>query len=222
MIRIGNDWDEVLEEEFEKDYFKELEAFLAREYETQTIYPDRTEIYSALAATPFHSVRAVILGQDPYHGAGQAHGMCFSVRPGIRIPPSLGNIFKELEVEFGYPRPDHGCLSDWAKEGVLLLNAILTVRAKEPMSHQDRGWERFTDAIIEKLGQRETPLVFLLWGAPAQKKARFLDKTRHLVLATTHPSPLSAYRGFLGCGHFKAANQFLQQHGQGTINWQIR
>lgn len=221
MVRIGNDWDEILKEEFHSESYERLKGFLISEYQTKTIYPAKEDMFNALKATPFHSVRAVILGQDPYHGAGQAHGMCFSVQKGVRVPPSLQNMYKEINREYGYPIPGHGNLSAWAEEGVLLLNTILTVEAGQPMSHRGKGWEEITDQIIRKLSQREEPLVFLLWGAPAQKKAKLIDSSRHLVLKTTHPSPLSAYRGFHGCGHFRAANEFLKSRGLGEIQWQI-
>lgn len=221
MVQIGNDWDVILESECCSGQYNKLRDFLKTEYETQTIYPPMQDVFNALKATPFKSVRAVILGQDPYHGPGQAHGMCFSVHKGVKPPPSLINIYKELQSEYGYSIPSHGYLMDWAKQGVLLLNTILTVRAGEPMSHKGRGWEELTDQIIRKLNSREEPMVFLLWGAPAQTKSVLLDASYHLVLKTTHPSPLSAYRGFLGCGHFKQANEFLAEHGLGEINWQI-
>lgn len=221
MVTIGNDWDKVLKDVFSSEQYETLREFLIQEYAAQTIYPDQADIFNALKATPFQKVRAVILGQDPYHGPNQAHGMAFSVKEGVRVPPSLINIFKELQAEFGLPIPDHGNLAGWAKEGVLLLNAILTVRAGKPMSHKGKGWEKITDTIIERLSQREEPIVFLLWGSPAQKKAALIDESRHLVLKTTHPSPLSAHRGFLGCGHFKRANEFLKANGEGEIDWQI-
>lgn len=222
MVHIGNDWDGILADVFQSSEYHKLRQFLIREYQEQVIYPPREDLFNALKATPFAGVKAVILGQDPYHGAGQAHGMCFSVQPGVRTPPSLVNIHKELRAEFGYPMPDHGNLSHWAEEGVLLLNAILTVRAGQPLSHQGKGWEMVTDEIIRRLSARATPMVFLLWGAPAQKKADLIDGTRHLILRTSHPSPLSAHRGFLGCGHFKTANEFLLARGIAPIDWQIR
>ncbi|PKK39003.1 Uracil-DNA glycosylase, family 1 [Clostridiaceae bacterium JG1575] len=221
MVRIGNDWDELLKDEFETPRYLALRQFLIQEYRTATVYPAAADLFNALKATPYQCVRAVILGQDPYHGPSQAHGMCFSVQRGVRTPPSLVNIYKELNLEFGYPIPDHGNLEAWAKEGVLLLNTILSVRAGSPMSHVGKGWEDLTDAIILKLAQRETPMVFLLWGAAAGKKAPLIEGHGHLILRTVHPSPLSAHRGFLGCDHFKKANAFLKAHGQGEINWQI-
>lgn len=222
MIQIGNDWDEVLKDVFQSEHYLRLREFLIREYRTQTIYPPKHDIFNALKATPFGEVKAVILGQDPYHGPNQAHGMCFSVRPGVKIPPSLMNIYKELHAEFGCPIPNHGYLADWSKEGVLLLNTILTVRESKPLSHKGCGWEEVTDTIIHRLNDREKPMVFLLWGAPAQQKARLIHSDRHMILKTTHPSPLSAHRGFLGCGHFKQANEFLAQNGLEPIDWTIR
>lgn len=222
MVNIGNDWDELLKEEFRSSSYEKLRQFLIREYQSTMVYPAKQDIFNALKATPYHSVRVVILGQDPYHGAGQAHGMCFSVQKGVPIPPSLRNIYKELTLEYGYPIPSHGNLSAWALDGVLLLNTILTVEAGKPMSHQGRGWEEITDEIIRKLGERETPMVFLLWGAAAQKKVGLIDSKGHLVLKTTHPSPLAAHRGFFGCGHFQAANEFLKSQGMAEVRWQIQ
>ena len=221
MLPIGNDWDEILSSEFESDYYKKLNEYIRTEYQTQSVYPPIHNVFNALKATPYHRVRVVILGQDPYHGPGQSHGLCFSVQSGVKVPPSLINIQKELHLEYGYPMPSHGNLSDWAKEGVLLLNTILTVRDGLPLSHKGIGWERLTDQIIKKLNERSEPMVFLLWGVSAQKKAELIDAAKHLVLKTTHPSPLSAYRGFLGCGHFRLANEFLKDHGLGEVNWQI-
>ena len=221
MVDIGNDWDGILADEFGKDYYLALRQFLIREYQTGVVYPGMKDIFNALKATPYQAVEVVILGQDPYHGPGQAHGMSFSVRPGVRIPPSLVNIYKEIETEYGYAIPSHGCLQGWAAQRVLLLNTILTVRGGSPMSHKDKGWEILTDEIIRKLSQRETPMVFMLWGSPAQKKAGLIDGSRHLILKTTHPSPLSAFRGFMGCGHFKLANEFLRSQGLKEIDWRI-
>ncbi len=221
MVHFDNDWDEILRDVFASPHYQDLRNFLLREYREHTVYPPMTDLFTALKLVPYQSVKAVILGQDPYHGPGQAHGMCFSVRPGVKPPPSLVNIYKELEREYGCPVPGHGDLTHWAREGVLLLNTILTVRAGEPLSHQGKGWEPITDAIIRRLSERERPMVFLLWGNPAQKKAGLIDGDRHLILRTTHPSPLSAHRGFLGCGHFRAANEFLIQRGIAPIDWQI-
>lgn len=221
MGKTGNDWDEILKDDFRSESYAKLRQFLKAEYATKTIYPAAGDIFNALKMTPYHEVRAVILGQDPYHGPGQAHGMSFSVPEGVRVPPSLQNIHKELNREYGYPIPPHGNLTAWAKEGVLLLNTILTVEAGRPLSHQGRGWEELTDQIIRKLSLGQEPIVFLLWGAPARKKAGLIDAGRHLILTTTHPSPLSAHRGFMGCGHFRKANEFLKSRGLGEIHWQI-
>ncbi len=218
MPVIGNEWDALLKEEFEKDYYKQLEAFLAEEYETQKIYPPREDIFNALKYTSFSDVKIVILGQDPYHGEGQAHGMSFSVRPGIPMPPSLLNIFKELHDDIGIFCPKTGYLVPYAREGVLLMNTVLTVREGQPNSHKGKGWEILTDRIISLLGQRETPLVFLLWGANARKKKELIGP-QHLVLECAHPSPLSAYRGFFGCQHFSKANEFLYRHGIEPVDW---
>lgn len=221
MVHIGNDWDELLKEEFAKESYQNLRQFLIKEYNNGPVYPPMHELFAALKFTPYKKVRAVILGQDPYHGPGQAHGLCFSVRPEVRIPPSLVNIHKELQLEYGYPLPHHGNLESWATEGVLLLNTILSVAKGKPMSHANKGWEVLTDAIISKLSQRREPMVFLLWGSAAQKKRILIDDQKHLVLMTSHPSPLSAHRGFLGSHHFGYANDFLVSKGQSPINWEI-
>ena len=197
MVQIGNDWDELLAGEFEKDYYQNLRKFLAEEYRQNTIYPDMHDIFNALKFTPYSQVRAVILGQDPYHGPGQAHGLSFSVQKGKRIPPSLVNIYQELRDDLGVQSPGHGCLEGWARQGVLMLNTVLTVRAKQANSHKGKGWEIFTDRIIELLNQRQEPMVFLLWGS----------------------SPFSAFSGFFGCRHFSQCNDFLEAHGQGRIQW---
>ncbi|MFF2016576.1 uracil-DNA glycosylase [Paenibacillus sp. NPDC058177] len=218
---FGNDWDKVLQEEVEKPYFDELRYALAREYKTQTVYPPKDQLFSALKLTPYEGTRVVILGQDPYHGEGQAHGLSFSVKPGVRIPPSLRNIYAELHEDIGMPIPTHGYLKHWAEEGVLMLNAVLTVRESQPNSHKGLGWERFTDAIMEKLNERTVPMVFILWGSHAQKKGAFIDKNRHLVIQSPHPSPLSAHRGFLGSRPFTQANRFLESHGLQGIDWTI-
>ncbi len=219
MVNIGNSWDEILREDFESDSYSNLRSFLINEYRNEKVFPPMNDIFNALKATDYTDVRAVIIGQDPYHGEGQAHGMAFSVKEGVRIPPSLLNIFKEIEAEYGYPMPKSGYLKKWAEEGVLLLNTILTVREGKPMSHRDKGWEILTDSIIRKLSEREEPTVFFLWGNPARKKKELIDTKRHLVLETVHPSPLSASRGFMGCGHFKKADEFLKAHGRGEIGW---
>lgn len=221
MAAIGNDWDEILKDTFDSEHYRQLRQFLIREYQLETVYPPMEDLFNALRKTPYGKVKAVILGQDPYHGPGQAHGMCFSVRPGIKAPPSLVNIFKELQREYGYEIPGHGNLSEWARQGVLLLNTILTVRAGQPMSHKGMGWEQITDTMIRRLSERSEPMVFLLWGASAQRKADLIDSEKHLILKTTHPSPLSAHRGFFGCDHFREANAFLEDHGIEPIRWQI-
>lgn len=221
MVNIGNEWDELLAEEFKKDYYLQLRRFLISEYNSRTIYPPMNDIFNALKATSYSDVKAVILGQDPYHGAGQAHGMCFSVKKGTPPPPSLQNIFKEIQSELGLPIPPHGELTAWAKSGVLLLNTVLTVREGLANSHRGHGWEILTDRIIELLNGRDTPIVFLLWGGNARSKAKLIDNPKHLVLQCAHPSPLSAYNGFFGCGHFIKANEFLQSNGIEPINWRI-
>ena len=199
-----------------------LAAFLRAEKQAgKHLYPPGSEIFNAFAHTPFAAVRVVILGQDPYHGAGQAHGLCFSVRPRVRVPPSLDNIFREIQRDLGIARPDHGCLVAWADRGVLLLNSVLTVEDGRPASHQGKGWEGFTDAAIDALNREREGLVFLLWGAYAQRKGALIDSQRHCVLKAVHPSPLSAHRGFIGCGHFSAANRYLQAHGQAPMDWSL-
>jgi uracil-DNA glycosylase len=216
-------WQQMLDQEFHQPYFEKLQDFLRNEHATgQVIYPSVENIFNAFAYMPFEGVRVVILGQDPYHGPGQAHGLAFSVKKGIPIPPSLKNIFKELKSDLGIDTPHHGDLTHWAQQGVLLLNTCLTVRAGQAHSHQGRGWEQFTDAVIRKLNESAVdPLVFVLWGAPAQTKQALIDSKRHLVLTAPHPSPLSAHRGFLGCHHFSKINHFLQSHGKKAINFSI-
>ena len=222
MVHLGNDWDEILKDEFEKPYYLAIRQFLKKEYFTQTVYPDMYDIFNALKATSFKDTKVVILGQDPYHNPGQAHGMSFSVKPGIMPPPSLINMYKEIEDEFGCEMPrDYGYLMQWANQGVLLLNTVLTVRQNQPQSHRACGWETFTDAVIASLNQKQEPCVFLLWGSNAKSKAKLITNPNHLILSTVHPSPLSAYRGFFGCGHFKTANDYLVRHGLTPINWQI-
>lgn len=216
----GNDWDRVLKEEIDSESFKQLQAFLAQEYATRTIYPSMVNIYNALRLTPYHEVKAVILGQDPYHGPGQAHGLAFSVQKGVPVPPSLQNIYKEMAQDIGFKIPHHGCLTGWAEQGVLLLNTVLTVRAGQAGSHKGMGWEQFTDAVIEKLNERERPIVFMLWGRNAAQKKPLITNPAHLVLTAAHPSPLSAYNGFFGCRHFSEATRFLNQQGM-NIDWQI-
>ena len=220
-MRIGNDWDEVIGEEFSKDYYLALREFLKKEYATSRVCPGMYDIFSALKETPFSAVKAVILGQDPYHGEGQAHGLCFSVREGIELPPSLLNIFKELESDLGIPCPTSGDLTAWARQGVLLLNTPLTVRLHSPMSHKGRGWETFTDAVISSLNKKTTPVVFLLWGSHAASKATLITSPIHKVLKAPHPSPLSAYRGFFGCRHFSMTNALLERDGVAPIDWKL-
>lgn len=223
MVNIGNDWDNVLKGEFNKEYYLKLRRFLKSEYANHTVYPDMYDIFNRLKYTPYADVKVVILGQDPYHEPGQAHGLSFSVQKGVALPPSLVNIYKEISDEFGVRMPrDCGCLTDWAKQGVLLLNATLTVRAHRANSHSKRGWQIFTDNVIKKLNEREKPVVFMLWGSNARSKKAFIDTDRHLVLECAHPSPLSAYRGFFGCGHFIKANEFLARHGEKPIDWTIK
>lgn len=221
MVQFGNDWDEVLSGEFEKEYYLKLRAFLKHEYSTQTVYPDMYDIFNALKFTPYKNVRAVILGQDPYHGPGQAHGLCFSVKKGIQPPPSLVNIYKELNSDLGINIPSHGELTAWAKSGVLMLNTVLTVRAGMANSHRNMGWETFTDRVIGLLNERKEPMVFLLWGTPAKQKAKLITNPNHLILQTVHPSPLSAYGGFFGCKHFSKSNEFLVSKGLEPIDWTI-
>ena len=221
VVALGNDWDELLAPEFEKDYYQNLRRFLIEEYRKFTVYPDMYEIFAALKRTSYEEAKVILLGQDPYHGPGQAHGLAFSVKKGIPQPPSLQNIFKELARDLGFPIPGHGCLESWADQGVLLLNTTLTVRRGEAGSHQRKGWEQFTDAVLTHLNAKETPLVFLLWGRHAQSKEALVTNDKHLVLKTVHPSPLSAHRGFFGCGHFSKANAFLQRSGQVPVDWQV-
>ena len=219
MVHIGNDWDAILADEWEKEYYLSLRQFLKREYATQTVYPNMYDIFNALKYTSFADVKVVIIGQDPYHGPGQAHGLCFSVLPGVEPPPSLKNMFKELADDLGKPIPQSGDLTAWARQGVLLLNTVLTVRQGQPTSHQGQGWEQFTDRVIAELNHKQTPVVFLLWGAHAQRKAQLITNPIHYKLATVHPSPLSAHRGFFGCRHFSQANALLEKHGMKPIVW---
>ena len=221
MVKLGNDWDEKIGREFEKEYYLRLRNFLKEEYTSHTVFPDMYDLFSALKATPYSKVKVVILGQDPYHEPGQAHGMAFSVKPGVQIPPSLLNMYKEINSEFGYPIPKTGYLMKWAEQGVLLLNTVLTVRSGEANSHQNKGWEIFTDEIIRQLNSRRDGVVFLLWGNNAKKKKELITGSQHYILETVHPSPLSASRGFMGCGHFKKANEFLISNLKSPIDWQI-
>ncbi len=221
MVNIGNDWDKYLEGEFDKEYYLKLREFLKKEYFSRTIYPNMYDIFNALKYTPLNDVRVVILGQDPYHGPNQAHGLCFSVKRGIEPPPSLKNIYKEMKDDLGIIQPDHGELTSWAKDGVLMLNAVLTVQAGNANSHKNKGWEIFTDRVIKLVNDNADPCVFLLWGANAKAKQALITNKKHLVLTCAHPSPLSAYNGFFGCKHFSKANEFLIKNGRKPINWQL-
>ena len=221
MVRIGNDWDAVLADEFKKDYYLKLREFLKREYATNTIYPDMYSIFNALKLTPLSKVRAVILGQDPYHEPGQAMGLCFSVGDSTRLPPSLVNIYKELESDLGLPPSKSGDLSCWARQGVLLLNTVLTVRRGEANSHRRMGWEQLTDRIISCVNEKKEPVVFILWGREARSKKSLITSGRHLVIESAHPSPLSAYYGFFGSRPFSRANSFLEENGVQPIDWRV-
>ena len=218
-VKIEESWRQRLQEEFDKPYFEILTNFVRSEYATNTIYPPAKLIFNALDSCPFDKVKVVILGQDPYHEPGQAHGLCFSVNDGVAFPPSLRNIFKEIEGDLGIPQPQSGNLQRWAEQGVLLLNATLTVRAQQAGSHQNKGWEEFTDAVINKLATERENLVFILWGSYAQQKGKYIDRKRHLVLTSVHPSPLSAHRGFFGNKHFSKTNTYLKNNGIEPINW---
>lgn len=221
MGAITNDWLTVIGDEFKKPYYRELYKFVLTEYRTHVVYPDANDIFNAFHLTPLSKVKVVILGQDPYHNENQAHGLCFSVKPYVDIPPSLANIFKELHDDLGCYIPNNGCLVKWAKQGVLLLNTILTVRAHQPMSHQGKGWENFTDAVIKAVNDLDRPVVFILWGKPAQSKKRMLTNPKHLILEAPHPSPLSASRGFFGSRPFSKTNEFLIKNNIEPIDWQI-
>jgi uracil-DNA glycosylase len=220
-VRVPDTWREVLSEAIESDSFRALERFVAEERRRGNVYPHEDDVFAALTRTPPDRVRVAILGQDPYHGAGQAHGLAFSVRPGVARPPSLQNIHKELESDLGHPIPSHGCLDAWADRGVLLLNAVLTVREGEPGSHAGKGWESFTDAVLDALVKREKPVVFVLWGSHAQKKGKLVERPPHRVLRGVHPSPLSAHRGFLGSKPFSTINAFLLEQGQEPVDWRL-
>jgi uracil-DNA glycosylase len=220
MVKFGNSWDEYLKDEFQKPYYQQLRAFLKAEYTQRTVYPNMHDLFSAFKVTPYEDVKVVILGQDPYHGEGQAHGMAFSVKPGVPVPPSLQNIYKELQNSLGCKIPNHGYLMKWAAQGVFLLNTVLTVRRGQPQSHQGKGWETFTDHVIGLLNQREDPVVFLLWGSPAQRKAKLITAPHHKILMAAHPSPFSAH-GFFGCDHFRKANAFLEAMNKAPIDFQI-
>ncbi len=221
MVNIGNDWDRVLDGEFEKEYYLKLRSFLKKEYSTTTVYPDMYDIFNALKTTAYSDVKVVILGQDPYHEPEQAHGLCFSVKKGVTPPPSLKNIYKEIHEELGIPVPSHGELTKWARQGVLLLNTVLTVRRGQANSHKNKGWEIFTDTVIKKVNEREKPVVFLLWGGNAKQKTALITNPVHKIFTSVHPSPLSAYGGFFGCGHFKKTNEFLESIGEAPIDWSI-
>lgn len=222
-FKIEDSWNGVLGTEFKKPYMKELVSFLEEEKsQGKIIYPAEENIFEAFRLTPFSQVKVVILGQDPYHGPGQAHGLCFSVQRGIKHPPSLQNIFKELRDDQNIPVPDHGCLESWAQQGVLLINSVMTVEQGKANAHVNKGWETFTDRVIEVLNQEKEHLVFMLWGTPAQKKAKHVDPKRHLLLKSVHPSPLSVYRGFYGSKHFSQANTYLNTHGLGPVDWSIK
>lgn len=222
MVLIGNEWDGLLYGEFQKPYYLELREFLKYEYSHYRIYPDMNNIFNALKLTSYSDVKAVIIGQDPYHGAGQAHGLCFSVQKGVTPPPSLKNIFKEIQDELGIAPPDNGDLTKWAKQGVMLLNTVLTVREASPNSHKGKGWEIFTDRVISILNKREKPIVFLLWGGNAKAKMSLITNPNHKIFTSAHPSPLSAYNGFFGNGHFIKTNEFLIKNGIEPINWDLK
>ena len=222
MAPIAGDWQQALKTEYAKPYYKKLYQFVNEEYRTRRIFPPGKDIFNAFHLTPLSEVKVVILGQDPYHGDGQAHGLCFSVNQGVEIPPSLVNIYKELHDDIGFEIPSHGNQTHWAEQGVLLLNTVLTVRAHQANSHRGMGWEEFTDAAIRVLNEQDRPIVFMLWGRPAREKKKLLNNPRHLILEAPHPSPLSAYNGFFGCRHFSRCNQFLESHGATPVDWQIR
>lgn len=221
MVHLGNEWDDILKDEFSSDYYKRIRYFLKKEYAEQTIYPPMDCIFNALKYTSYSDVKAVLLGQDPYHGPGQAHGLCFSVQPGVTPPPSLKNMFQELSDDLGIVPPKDGTLTKWAQEGVLLLNTTLTVRRGQANSHKNLGWQTFTDAVIRKLNEHPEPVVFLLWGGNARSKKPLITSPQHLILETVHPSPLSAYNGFFGCRHFSKTNAFLESHGIAPIDWDL-
>ena len=221
MEIFHNDWAEFLNPELKKPYYLELRKFLVDEYKTRQIFPDMYDIFNALHYTSYHDTKVVILGQDPYHGDGQAHGLSFSVKPGVKAPPSLVNIFKELKEDLGCEIPNNGCLKPWTQQGVLLINTVLTVRAQQANSHRNMGWEKFTDRIIEILNEREKPIAFVLWGAPSRKKKKMITNPKHFIVESAHPSPLSAFNGFFGSRPFSKVNAFLEAVGEKPINWQI-
>ena len=216
---FGNEWDTILKDEFGKPYYLQLRQFLKKEYTERIIYPPMDDLWTAFKLTPYNDVKVVILGQDPYHGPGQAHGLSFSVQPGVKIPPSLRNMFKELEADIGCWIPENGTLTGWAAQGVLMMNTVLTVRQGEAHSHRGQGWENFTDEVIRQLSEREQPIIFILWGRPAQEKKKLIDTTRHAIIESVHPSPLSASRGFLGSRPYSAANRILESWGETPIDW---
>lgn len=220
-ININEEWKNALSPEFDKPYFKTLWENVSEEYKVNEIFPPKEDIFNAFNYAPLSEVKCVIIGQDPYHNVGQAHGLCFSVKPGIAIPPSLVNIYKEIHDDIGCDIPSNGYLEKWAKQGILMLNTVLTVRAHEANSHKSMGWEKFTDAVIKVLNEQDRPIVYLLWGAPAQKKASKVDNPKHLLLKAPHPSPLSSYRGFFGCKHFSKANEFFIKNGLQVIDWSL-
>ena len=220
-VKIEESWWTRLKGEFKSQYFEDLLSFVDEEYRAGKVYPPASDIFAAFAACRFDQIKVVILGQDPYHGPNQAHGLSFSVKKGVPVPPSLRNIYKEIYRDMGIPMPGHGELTSWATQGVLLLNTTLTVRANQALSHQKKGWEIFTDAVIQQISDGRSGVVFMLWGANAQSKTALIDTSRHLILKSTHPSPLSAHRGFLGCGHFSQANNYLKQRGEQEVNWKI-
>ncbi len=219
MVNIGNSWDALLADEFRKPYYLQLREFLKYEYTHYTVYPDMYDIFNSLRYTPYEDVKAVIIGQDPYHNPGQAHGLCFSVKRGVKPPPSLVNIFKEMHDDIGAPMPPSGELTGWARQGVLLMNTVLTVRENQANSHKGKGWEQLTDAVIMKLNERDKPIAFILWGSNARAKAQLITNPAHAVFTAAHPSPLSAYNGFFGCRHFSRVNAFLSQNGIDPIDW---
>ena len=221
MLIIGTDWDKVLSPLLNSELYASIRSFLKSEYSTQIIYPPMNDLFNAFKLTPYSSVKVVILGQDPYHGEGQAHGLCFSVKEGVKPPPSLVNIYKEIENDLGIPAPKSGCLTKWATQGVMLLNTTLSVREGKPNSHSKCGWQDFTDEVIRLLSQREEPMVFLLWGANARSKKKLINSKKHLILESVHPSPLSAFNGFFGCKHFSKANDFLINNGIKPIDWNL-
>lgn len=221
-MQVTNEWQQILATEIDQPYYKKLQQFLAAEYKTQTIYPSQQQVLNALQTTPYSRVKVVLLGQDPYHGAGQAHGLSFSVQPGVPHPPSLRNMFQELQEDLNVPIPTSGSLLKWAEQGVLLLNTVLTVRAGEAHSHKGQGWEQFTDAIIKKLVERDEPIIFILWGKPAQAKRKLIEQGgHHIILQAPHPSPLSAYRGFFGSQPYSKVNEALQTLGHGPVDWNL-